>query len=188
MRVIAGQLKGRRLVTPRGHGTRPTADQVRIALMDTLMPSLPGARVLDLFAGAGAVGLEALSRGAAHVTLVERDARALAAIHQNVAALGVEAQVRVLAGDVARALPRLAREGARFDVVFLDPPYETTLGPETLEWLGEGRLTGPDSIVIAQHFTKRAAALAPLPALAPWRTRRFGETTLTFFRGTAPAG
>jgi 16S rRNA (guanine(966)-N(2))-methyltransferase RsmD len=151
--------------------------------MDALMPRLPGARVLDLFAGAGAVGLEALSRGAAHVTFVERDARALAAIRENVAALGVEAQVRVLGEDVARALARLAQEGARFDVVFLDPPYETSLGPETLAWLGEGRLTGSDSVVVAQHFTKKAAALAPLPALVPARTRRFGETTLTFFRG-----
>ena len=78
MRVIAGALKGRRLVTPRGAVTRPTADQVRIALMDTLTPWLPHARVLDLFAGAGAVGLEALSRDAGHATFVERDGRAVA--------------------------------------------------------------------------------------------------------------
>jgi len=80
MRVIAGVLKGRRLVTPKGVTTRPTADQVRIALMDTLGPWLPDARVLDLFAGAGGVGVEALSRGAAHVTFVERDRRALDAL------------------------------------------------------------------------------------------------------------
>lgn len=182
MRVIAGALKGRRLVSPRGHGTRPTADQVRIALMDTLMPWLPGARVLDLFAGAGGVGLEALSRGAAHATFVERDARAVAALRQNIAALGVEAATRVLAMDVVRALEGLARAGERFDVVFLDPPYESTLTPETMQWLGHGRLTGPQSIVVAQHLTKKAPALAELPALVAYRTRRFGETTLTFFR------
>src|SRR5499426_1275545 len=106
MRVLAGALKGRRLQTPRGSTTRPTADQVRIALMDTLMPRLPGARLLDLFAGAGGVGLEALSRGAAHATFVERDARAVAALRANVTTLGVERAARVLAEDVARALDR----------------------------------------------------------------------------------
>lgn len=182
MRVIAGVLKGRRLVTPRGATTRPTADQVRTALLDALGPWLPGARVLDLFAGAGGVGIEALSRGAAHATFVERDARAAAALRANVTTLGLEAATRVLQLDVRAALDRLAREGARFEIVFLDPPYETALGPETLAGLGDGRLTAPGAVVVAQHLTKRAPALAPLPALERFRARRFGETTLTFFR------
>jgi 16S rRNA (guanine(966)-N(2))-methyltransferase RsmD len=182
VRVIAGALKGRRLVTPRGHLTRPTADQVRIALMDTLMPHLPDSNVLDLFAGAGAVGIEALSRGAARATFVERDRRAAAALRQNLETLGLGAVARVLVMDVERALPRLAAAGETFDVVFLDPPYETGLVPQTLEWLGDGRLTREGSLVVAQHFTKRAPALAPLPALTRIRARRFGETTLTFFR------
>jgi len=178
VRIIAGALKGRRLVTPRGATTRPTADQVRIALMDTLMPRLAGARVLDLFAGAGGVGLEALSRGAATATFVERDARALAALRANVAATGVGDQARPVRDDVFRALGHLAREGARFDVVFLDPPYETDLAGATLQALADGALLAPGAVVIAQHFTKRAPALDP-----PWRvvrTRRFGETTLTY--------
>ena len=182
MRVIAGALKGRRLVTPRGHLTRPTADQVRIALMDTLMPYLPEADVLDLFAGAGAVGIEALSRGAARATFVDRDRRAGAALRQNLEALGLGEATRVLLMDVERALPRLAAEGARFDIVFLDPPYETALVPATLDWLGAGRLTRPGSLVVAQHLTKRSPLLTPLPALTRFRARRFGETTLTFFR------
>lgn len=182
MRVIAGTLKGRRLVTPRGNLTRPTADQVRIALMDALMPYLPGNDVLDLFAGAGGVGIEALSRGAARATFVERDRRAAHALRQNLEALALQALSRVLVMDVERALPRLAAAGETFDVVFLDPPYETALVPETLEWLGEGRLMRPGSVVVAQHLTKRAPALAPLPALTRTRARRFGETTLTFFR------
>ncbi|PYM63424.1 MAG: 16S rRNA (guanine(966)-N(2))-methyltransferase RsmD, partial [Candidatus Rokuibacteriota bacterium] len=99
MRVIAGALKGRRLVTPRGTSTRPTADQIRVALMDTLTPWLSDARVLDLFAGAGGVGLEALSRGALHATFVEREARAVAALDANIRSLGVEAQARVLRLD-----------------------------------------------------------------------------------------
>jgi 16S rRNA (guanine966-N2)-methyltransferase len=182
MRITAGALKGRRLVTPRGPLTRPTADQVRIALMDTLTPWLPGARLLDLYAGAGGVGLEALSRGAGHATFVERDPRAVAALHQNVTTLGVAAHVRVLREEVGRALGRLAREAARFDLVFLDPPYESQETDATLALLGAGGLTAAAAIVVAQHPTKHPPAPAA-GGLAVFRTRRFGETTLTFFRG-----
>ncbi|HEY2993002.1 MAG TPA: 16S rRNA (guanine(966)-N(2))-methyltransferase RsmD [Methylomirabilota bacterium] len=181
MRIIAGALKGRRLTVPKGDTTRPTADQVRIALMDTLTPRLAGARVLDLFAGAGGVGLEALSRGAAEVTLVERDARAVAALRENVAALGVAAAARVRRGDVLRELEALYRAGERFDIVFLDPPYDGGLVETTLETLGGGGLLLAEGWVIAQHFTKRAPA-ERVGALFAFRTRRFGETTLTFYR------
>ena len=181
MKVLAGALKGRRLETPRGTTTRPTADQVRIALMDTLTPRLPGARVLDLFAGAGGVGLEALSRGAAHATFVERDTRAVAALRANVETLGVAAQARVERADARVALERLAREEARFDIVFLDPPYEDDTVTPTLERLGALPLLAADGVVIAQHLTKRAPS-AENGRLTAFRTRRFGETTLTFFR------
>jgi 16S rRNA (guanine(966)-N(2))-methyltransferase RsmD len=179
--IIAGTLKGRRLVTPRGHRTRPTADQVRIALMDTLMPHLPGARFLDLFAGAGGVGLEALSRGAARAVFVERDANAAAALRRNVAALGVHAHARVLALDAGRAVGRLAADGERFELVFLDPPYGAGLVEDTLGRLGGGAVTTTDAIVVAQHFTKHPPP-ETVGVLAAFRTRRFGETTLTFFR------
>ena len=192
MRIIAGTLKGRRLVAPRGDVTRPTADQVRIALMDTLTPVLTGARVLDLFAGAGGVGLEALSRGATHATFVERDARAVAALSRNVAALGVAGATRVLRSDVGRALASLARAGERFDVVFLDPPYDGGALDAALTALGEGTVTAPEGVVIAQHRTKQPPP-ATAGVLTAFRTRRFGETTLTFFRAggydrTSPAG
>jgi len=185
VRIIAGAYKGRRLATPRGDTTRPTADQVRIALLDTLMPWLPGARVLDLFAGAGGVGLEALSRGATRATLVERDARAVAALRANVATLGVEHEARVVRDDVARALSALARAGERFDVVFLDPPYDTDDVATTLDALGSADLLAAGGVMVAQHRTKRAPA-ATAGSLAAFRTRRFGETTLTFFRHGAP--
>ena len=181
MRVIAGALKGRRLVTPRGAATRPTADQVRIALMDTLGPSLPDARVLDLFAGAGGVGLEALSRGAGHATFVERDPRAVAALGENIRTLGVESRTLVARGDVERELGRLAGAGRRFEIVFLDPPYTTDLAPRALDALGSGALIAPGGLVIAQHFTKRPPA-REYGVLRAFRDRRFGETTLTFFR------
>ena len=181
MRVIAGALKGRRLVTPRGGATRPTADQVRIALMDTLTPWLQGADVLDLFAGAGGVGLEALSRGARHATFVERGPRAVAALAANLEALGVAARARVLRLDAGRALRRLAAEGARFRIVFLDPPYATDLATGTLDALGAGDVVAPCAIVVTQHLTKHAPA-SEVGVLKAFRTRRFGETTLTFFR------
>ena len=183
LRIIAGVLKGRRLVTARGDTTRPTADQVRIALLDTLAPRLAGARFLDLFAGAGGVGLEALSRGAAQATFVERDARAIAALRANVATLELEASVRVQRGDVLKELTALDRDGERFDLVFLDPPYEAGLVETTLETLGGGGLLRAEAWVIAQHFTKRVPA-PTVGALAAFRTRRFGETTLTFYRAS----
>jgi 16S rRNA (guanine(966)-N(2))-methyltransferase RsmD len=181
VKIIAGQLKGQQLVTPRGHRTRPTADQVRIALMDTLMPRLAGARFLDLFAGAGGVGLEALSRGAARAVFVEQDAGAVTALERNVAALRVRRETRVVRADVGRALNRLAEDGERFELIFLDPPYDAGLVEKTLFRLGEGALTTADTIVVAQHFTKRSPP-ETVGTLAAYRTRRFGETTLTFFR------
>jgi len=180
MRVIAGVFKGRRLVTPKGATTRPTADQVRIALLDTLGPWLPDARLLDLFAGAGGVGLEALSRGASHVTFVERDRQALDALVENIRTLDLESRTHVARGDVRRQLARLAAEGRRFEIVFLDPPYATDDGVRTLAVLGEGALLAPEGLVIAQHLTKRE--LAEYGVLRAFRDRRFGETTLTFFR------
>jgi 16S rRNA (guanine(966)-N(2))-methyltransferase RsmD len=186
MRIIAGALKGKRLVTPKGDTTRPTADQVRIALMDTLTPRLPGARVLDLFAGAGGVGLEALSRGAAEATFVERDARAIAALRENVEALGVGEAARVRRADVLRDLEALYRAGERFDIVFLDPPYDGGLVETALQTLGGGGLLLAEGWVIAQHFTKRGPA-ERIGALLAFRARRFGETTLTFYRAAPPA-
>jgi len=188
VRVAAGTLKGRRLLVPRGATTRPTADQVRIALLDSLTPWLPGARVLDLFAGAGSVGLEALSRGAGHATFVERDARAVTALRANVAALGLQEYARVHRGEVGPALDRLAAAGERFTIVFLDPPYEADLVDRTLDRLATGGLVAAAGVVIAQHFTKRVPS-AVVGDLTAVRTRRFGETTLTFFRrGGYPSG
>ena len=181
MRIIAGALKGRRLVTPRGRDTRPTADQVRIALMDTLMPYLDGARFLDLYAGAGTVGLEALSRGAAQATFVERDPRAVAALRDNIGALGVGGQARVMPTGVAGGLERLAGEGAHFDLVFLDPPYDVDPAPALARLEAAGLAPAPARVIL-EHLTKQPPPPA-VGALRAYRTRRFGETMLTFFRG-----
>jgi 16S rRNA (guanine(966)-N(2))-methyltransferase RsmD len=180
VRVIAGEFKGRRLVSPRGHATRPTADQVRLALMDTLGPWLAGARVLDLFAGSGGVGLEALSRGAAHGTFVERDPRALHSLRANIAALGLAGRTRVVRGDVLRTLDALGRAGEQFAIIFLDPPYQDPIDP-VLDRIARAGLLQAGGVAVAQHLTKQPARLG-FGSLIATRTRRFGETTLTFFR------
>jgi 16S rRNA (guanine966-N2)-methyltransferase len=184
MRVLAGELKGQRLITPKGRTTRPTADQVRIACLDSLMPYLEAGPFLDLFAGAGGVGIEALSRGAPSAVFVEEDRGAIAALSDNVARLGLKDRARIIRADVTRALATLSSEGARFAVVFLDPPYDSLHTAGTLDRLGEGACLTPGAVVVAQHPTKRS----PAPgggALALWKTKRFGETTLTFFRARA---
>src|SRR5687767_15272637 len=123
MRIIAGALKGRRLKTPRWDGVRPTSDKLRETLFNILAPRVEGARVLDGYAGTGAVGIEALSRGAAHVAFVERDARAVSLIQSNLAACGVEQGYTIHRGDVASVLRQLPKD-ATFDLVLLDRSEE----------------------------------------------------------------
>jgi 16S rRNA (guanine966-N2)-methyltransferase len=182
MRVIGGHDRGRRLRAPRGLATRPTADRVRVTLFDVLGPAVAGARVLDLFAGTGAVGIEALSRGAARVVLVERDQSALRALRANLAALGApRAAARVMAGDVLRVLPELGAQEGPFDLVFIDPPYATALAGRTLEGLGATRICRAGTEVIVQHSTR--TTLPTVRGLAPHRRpRQFGDTALTFLR------
>ncbi len=181
MQVLAGALKGRRLTTPRGRTTRPTADQVRIACLDALMPYLPAGPFLDLFAGAGGVGIEAFSRGAPSVVFVEQDGQALRALRDNIARLGLADRVRVVRGDATRAVEVLAGRGERFAVVFLDPPYDSPRSAPALARVAEGGCLAPEAIVVLQHATKRPPPEA-MGVLARWKARRFGETTLTFFR------
>ena len=184
MRVLAGELKGLRLTTPRGRTTRPTADQVRIACLDTLMPFLDAGAFLDLFAGAGGVGIEALSRGAPSATFVEQDGPALRALRDNVERLGLRERARVVRGDAARAVEDLGARGERFAVVFLDPPYDSTRASAALQSVAAGPVLLAGAVVVLQHGTKTPPPPSP-GALALWKARRFGETTLTFFRSDA---
>jgi 16S rRNA (guanine(966)-N(2))-methyltransferase RsmD len=184
VRVLAGALKGRRLTTPRGRTTRPTADQVRLACLDTLMPFLERGPFLDLFAGAGGVGIEALSRGAPSAVFVEHDGAALRALRDNLDQLGLGDRTRVVRADAARAVDDLAARGERFAVVFLDPPYDSPRAAAALEAVAAGSTLLAGAVVVIQHATKMPPALAA-GALALWKTRRFGETTLTFFRSDA---
>ena len=170
MRIVAGQWRGRRLVAPAGDAVRPTADRVREAWMSIVQPLLPGARVLDLFAGSGALGLEAVSRGAAHADLIETAAASLRAIEVNVAAVGATAQVTVHRTDALRFATGLA-EGA-YDVAFADPPYDLGLAAAVAErWL---------AAPFADLLGVELRAFEKLPAGG--ELRRYGGTGITFYR------
>jgi 16S rRNA (guanine966-N2)-methyltransferase len=176
MRVIAGELGGRRLTSARGITTRPTAERVREALFSMLGP-LEGAQVLDLFAGSGALGIEALSRGAARVTFVERAPSALAALRSNIEALELSDRSRVLRGDALAAL----QGDDKYDLVFLDPPYAT--GPALAAGLSRAL---PGVLRAGARVVSESDRRAPLEleALAILRERRYGDTMIRIHETT----
>jgi 16S rRNA (guanine(966)-N(2))-methyltransferase RsmD len=177
MRIIAGAFKGRRLRGPEGEGVRPTSDRLRETLFNILMPRIAGARVLDGFAGTGALGLEALSRGAAHATFVEADPRALRVLRQNAAACGVESTCTIVRDDV-RAFA--ARRAGRldFDLVLLDPPYAFA-DPEALLADVAG-LLATGGLLVLEHSRRRDPPAAPA-GLDARRTVHAGDSALTFY-------
>ncbi len=180
-RIIGGSGKGRRLKTAAGERTRPTGARVRQSLFDILAAVIPGSRFLDAFAGNGSVGLEALSRGAATVVLVDRAAGAVAAAQENARALaGSGGEVRVIRQDAGTAIAALADQGLKFDVVYLDPPYASDLYEPLLQILGEGRLLAAGGVVVAEHFHKRSLP-ERIGALARTRQKRVGDHVLSFY-------
>jgi 16S rRNA (guanine966-N2)-methyltransferase len=206
-RVIAGQAGGRRLAVPAGRDTRPTSDRAREGLFATIVSiagSIAGARVLDLYAGSGAVGLEALSRGAGHVLLVESGARAARVIRENIEAIGL-AGAEVVADRVERVLARgpdpkapldsktpldpsiPSAHGGRYDIVFADPPYALA-GEEVSGMLallaGRGWLA-PGALVIVERATRSGPVSWPA-GFVPDRSRRYGEAT--FWYALGPSG
>jgi 16S rRNA (guanine966-N2)-methyltransferase len=182
-RVIAGSARGLRLLAP-GEGTRPFADRVKQTLFAILEPDLRDARVLDLFAGSGAGGIEALSRGAALAVFVERDGRAAQVIGENLVRTRLDDRGQVVRAEVLAYLAGRANADGPFGLVLLDPPYaETGLLDAALGRLGgaAAELLTPAAWVVAKHFWR-----TPPPdsagLLASIRNRRFGETSLTFYR------
>jgi 16S rRNA (guanine966-N2)-methyltransferase len=176
MRIISGTLKGRRLRAPDWPGLRPTSDRLRETLFNVLGQRLDGWRVLDGFAGTGAVGIEALSRGAADVTFVEHDARAAALIAGNLAHCGVTERYAIIRVDFARAAARLS--GARFDLLFLDPPYGAAELASALEHAET--LASAGTTVVLEHAWRDAA---PERQGRLWRTRalKSGDSGLAFY-------
>jgi 16S rRNA (guanine(966)-N(2))-methyltransferase RsmD len=185
MRVIAGSAKGRRLDAPRGRAVRPTADRVKEALFSILGSrcDLGGAAVLDLFAGSGALGIEALSRGAAAVTFVEQDPGARRALTANLARCDLAQRGRIYGQSATAALARLAGEAARFDGVLMDPPYGAGLAERLLDMLGQGPLLRPDSWVMAEHHVDDRLA-ETYGTLRLTTSKRYGKTVLSLYRRT----
>lgn len=178
-RIIAGRAGGRRLETPRGSATRPTSDRVREALfssLESLVGSLEGLRVADLYAGSGALGLEAWSRGAGHVTFVEHDRRTANLIRANARSLGFH-DAHVVAASVAAELRHLPT--APFDIVLADPPYPLSDDDvdAALRGLVEQRWVAQDSVVVVERSSRSRAPVWP-DVLVEQKPRKYGETTL----------
>jgi len=176
MRIIAGRNKGRTLKAPKWDGLRPTSDKLRGTLFNILAPRVEGARVLDVFAGTGAVALEALSRGAVSATCVESDRRAVQLIEENAALCGERNRCAIIRDVVERALTRPIA-GSPFDIIVLDPPYDYGALDDAVRNAGAQRASG--GIVVLEHAARVAP---PAPAgLALTRTVKSGDSALTFY-------
>ena len=179
MRVTGGSLRGRRLRAPR-EGARPTADRVREALFARIDPE--GASVLDLYAGSGALGIEALSRGAASATFVERSPRCAAVLRQNLEELGLLERGELVVADVPRALSRLREQHRRFELVLLDPPYASEEAALALAALAGSELLPDGAMVVVESSRRRPPA--PVEGLEPIDERRYGDTLITRLRAS----
>ncbi|HNR29815.1 MAG TPA: 16S rRNA (guanine(966)-N(2))-methyltransferase RsmD [Candidatus Hydrogenedentes bacterium] len=180
MRVIAGRARGVRLEEPGDLAIRPTLDRVREALFSILGPRLPRAHFLDLFAGTGANGIEAISRGAASATFVDSHPRAVALIRRNLAKAGLHTDGRVLLLSVPEELPLIRRGDTRYDIVFADPPHAFNDFAGLLDGLAAGDLLAAQGVVVLEH-DPRAAAPDAVGGLSRYRMARYGRTALSFF-------
>ena len=178
MRIIGGAMGGRRVKAPPGITTRPTAERVRESLFSILGAPEEDTRVLDVFAGAGTLGLEALSRGAVFADFIERSDAALRCLRQNIEALGVRASSRVHRGDARRVLRQISTD---YRWVFIDPPYRAGLASEVLDILGSGALLTEDAVIVVEH-DRRGESDSRNGCLVRTEVRRYGDTSVSFFR------
>jgi len=187
MRIIAGIYKGRRLKTLEGLSVRPTSDRLRETLFNILAPRIEGARFADLCAGSGAIGIEALSRGARHVTFIESSLKAARIISENLRNCGIREGYRVINRDALRALKNLASEQAQFDIIYFDPPYNSEIHTPVMWIIEMHDLLAEDGVVIVEH--RRQTPLLPnYDRLRPYRQVAQGDSLLTFFGVEAVEG
>jgi 16S rRNA (guanine966-N2)-methyltransferase len=179
MRIIAGRYRGHQLGRISGTDMRPTSDRVREALFSILDQRPKGAEVLDLFCGSGALGLEALSRGASYGVFVDSSMPSLATLNRNLERIGVKT-IKVLKGRVDRVLPRLAEENRQFDLIFLDPPYRQGLVGSTLRHLDTLNLTAPGGMIVTEHEIQMKSP-PQVGSLFRVDQRRYGDTGLTMY-------
>lgn len=180
MRIIAGTLKGRRLRTEDGFAVRPTSDRLRETLFNILMTSIEDASFLDLCAGSGAVGIEAISRGAGHVTFVEQSRKTLRNLVENLNHCKIEDGFTLVQRDVVSAVKQFVAEEQAFDLVFFDPPYASEVYGPVMELFGEQPLLTEDGMLIVEHNSK-ASMPETVGALRRFREVRQGESSLSFY-------
>ncbi len=180
MRVIGGEYRGRRLGTVPGLDVRPTSDRLRETLFNILSPVIPEARFLDLCAGSGAVGIEALSRGARQVTFVEQSRKACAVIQKNLDLLGITEGALVLNRDAASAIRHLDERGEAFDLIYFDPPYDSSLYARVLELIGVSNVLGKEGTVTVEHRAKNLLE-TDYKGLTALRQVKQGESQLVFY-------
>ena len=181
LRIIAGQFKGRSLRAPKGPSTRPTQSMLRESVFNICQHEIQGARFLDLFAGSGAMGLEALSRGALHATFVESDRRAIASIRENIATLQVASETTLITSNAEQALKHLF---SPFHIIYVDPPYDKPVVPYIKELL-DRNLIAPDGILFIEERNRPNPPSLHFPELILISTRRFGEALLHQYRFSA---
>ncbi|MER3501471.1 MAG: hypothetical protein IMHGJWDQ_001165 [Candidatus Fervidibacter sp.] len=188
MRVIAGISKGTQLKSPPHGRVRPTSDRIRTVLFDMLGQLVIDSHFLDLCAGTGSVGIEALSRGAARAVFVEIDSRCVETIKANLLLTKLFDRARIVKGDARRKLPQLLAEGERFDIVFMDPPYGTDLAGQLLAWLGtHTELLRRPRLVVVQQLARESLP-EEVGELKAFEHRRVGEHVLRFFSPTGDWG
>lgn len=185
MRIIGGEARGRTLIAPSGNVTRPTQDYVRESLFNILQGTVRGTAVLDLFAGTGALSLEAISRGAGLAVLVEKDRAACAAIRCNIERVRAQDRCELLACDYRRAMAELSGRGMRFNLVFLDPPYRMEHTGEMCRALCEKGLLAPDCLLVVEHRRDCAPRLGSGFGACDFRC--YGDTQITFVRRMSEA-
>jgi 16S rRNA (guanine966-N2)-methyltransferase len=180
VRVIGGIYRGRRLRTAEGFAVRPTSDRLRETLFNILAPQVGGSRFLDICAGSGAVGIEALSRGASEATFIDNSRRACSAIEANLQALGVGREATVIRSDAVAALKRLAEASEQFDIIFFDPPYASDIYRAVMLKLAASALLSDNAIVIAEHRAKTPPE-SNYGGLKMRREVKQGESALAFY-------
>ncbi|MHB8090955.1 MAG: 16S rRNA (guanine(966)-N(2))-methyltransferase RsmD [Syntrophales bacterium] len=181
MRISGGEAKGRLIRIPAGGHVRPTTDRVRESLFN-ILSTVAETSFLDLFAGSGIVGMEALSRGAAHAVFVEKDLKVADALRERISGFGFTGRANVISAPVHKALDILRRSGKRFDIIFADPPYNEGQAVETMHFLGNGELIAPAGVLVLQHSAREKTGELKAVSLFLTDKRQYGETVLSFFR------
>lgn len=180
MRIIAGDARGRRIISPEGKDTRPTSDRVKESLFNILGTRVPSSKVLDLFAGTGNLGLEALSRGAESCIFIDNNSNSIRVIHENIRLLKYEDLCEVYNNDVISAIRILNRRDIKFDIIFADPPYHKNILPDVLKELSDNDVIKIGGVVVTEH-DKKDVLPQSIKDLSIYKSSIYGDTVLSFY-------